>query len=271
MSVLSLFMSVSLSHLNALYVVCCCVSCVSCVFVCWAVRVVVVVAVHVAVCVCACFFLSGTEKCSRVYVQNAPVCTFKTLPCVRSKRCRVYFQNARVTLGHRLFERTHGIVLNLLTKSLSCSSRVSLSLLFSCLCPLIRLSFSLSLCLLVFFCLLSALSLLCSMTMTMMLVLLALSVHTSLSCPEYQSAWADVQSLLGEHVRIMKETFVWVFLCKPGATWNEEGLYLCWKEKEMWFTHNEGDVTRCAVLCCDALCCCVVVWCVVKRKDMLRQ
>ena len=46
-------------------VVCCCVCCGL------AVRAVVVVAVDVAVCVR--FFLSGTEKRSRVYVQNAPV------------------------------------------------------------------------------------------------------------------------------------------------------------------------------------------------------
>ena len=68
---LSLFLlCLSLSLLNALLlcvVVCCCGL---------AVRAVVVVAVDVAVCVR--FFLSGTEKRSRVYVQNAPVCTFKT-------------------------------------------------------------------------------------------------------------------------------------------------------------------------------------------------
>ena len=42
-----------------------------------------------------------------------------------------------------------------------------------------------------------------------------------------QSAWVLAHSLSGEHVRIMQETFVQVFLCKPRATWNEVGLYLC--------------------------------------------
>ena len=32
----------------------------------------------------------------------------------------------------------------------------------------------------------------------------------------------------------MQETFVKVFVCKPRATWNEVGLYLCWKEKCAW-------------------------------------
>ena len=36
-------------------------------------------------------------------------------------------------------------------------------------------------------------------------------------------------SLFGEHVRIMQESFVQVFLCKPRATLNEVGMYLCWK------------------------------------------
>ena len=47
-------------------------------------------------CVCVRFFMSCTEK---------------TLLCVRSKRSRVYFQNARVTWDGR-FEGTHGSVLN---------------------------------------------------------------------------------------------------------------------------------------------------------------
>ena len=33
----------------------------------------------------------------------------------------------------------------------------------------------------------------------------------------------------GAGVRIMQETTVLVFLCKPRATWNDVGLYLCWK------------------------------------------
>ena len=56
----------------------------------------------------------------RVYVQNVPVCTFKTSPCVRSKRPRVYVQNVPVcTLktspcvpAPRTHVVTHGNVLN---------------------------------------------------------------------------------------------------------------------------------------------------------------
>ena len=56
-------------------------------------------------------------------------------------------------------------------------------------------------------------------------------------------------SLLGEHVRIVQETFVQVFLCKPHATWNEVGLYLCLKEECAW---------------------CDVIWCgVVRRGDII--
>ena len=39
---------------------------------------------------------------------------------------------------------------------------------------------------------------------------------------------ALANSLLDEHVRIMQEATVQVFLCKPRATWNEVGMYLCW-------------------------------------------
>ena len=51
----------------------------------------------------------------------------------------------------------------------------------------------------------------------------------ALTCPERQSARAVAHSLFGEHVRIMQETTVLAQLCKPRATWNEVGLYLCWK------------------------------------------
>ena len=68
-----------------------------------------------------------------------------------------------------------------------------------------------------------------------------------------ESARAVAQSLLGEHVRIMQETFVWVSLCKPRAAWNEVGLYLCLNE--------------CAVVCWLVLFCfvlfCFVLFCFV--------
>ena len=80
------------------------------------VRVVVVVAVDVAVCVCVSSCLA---------LKNAPVCTFKTLPCVLSKRpCHI---------GHGRFEGSRSLSLPL----------------FSCLSPLMCLFFlslSLSLC-----------------------------------------------------------------------------------------------------------------------------
>ena len=220
------------------------------------------------VCVCCCvwlcvllwcvsFFFSCTEKRSRVFVQNASVCTFKTLPCVRSKRSRVYVQNARGHIGHgvlnvhtgafstytwKRFERTHGSV-SLFSSRVSLLSCLPLSLLFSCLSSLlIRLSISLSLSLLVSLCLLSAplsffLSLsFSSLSITMTMIarpVRSLCTHSPI-LPDRQSAWTLAQSLSGEHVRIMQETFVYVFLSKPRATWNEVFLYLCWKEKCAW-------------------------------------
>ena len=121
---LSLFSCLSLSLLNELMLCVVCVVCVVCI-VCWAVRVVVGLCVllwwwlWMWLCVCV-FFLSGTEKRSRVCVQ--------TLPCVLSKRLR---HN-----GHGRFERTHGRISPSLIVSLY--SRVSLSLPFSCLSPLSR-------------------------------------------------------------------------------------------------------------------------------------
>ena len=65
-----------------------------------------------------------------------------------------------------------------------------------------------------------------SMTMTWALVQLGLSVHTTLTCP---GAWTLARFVLGEHVDIMQETTVQVFLWKPRATSIEVGMYLCWK------------------------------------------
>ena len=74
------------------------------------------------VCVCV-----GWACCGDVCVSSclAP----KTLPCVRSKRSRVYFQNARVT-------KDTG-VLNVHTRAFSTYTRERLSLLFSRLSPLV--------------------------------------------------------------------------------------------------------------------------------------
>ena len=51
----------------------------------------------------------------------------------------------------------------------------------------------------------------------------------SFDLPQCQSACALAHSLSGEHVRIMHETTVPAYRCKPRATWNEVGMYLCWK------------------------------------------
>ena len=84
---------------------------------------VVVVAVDVAVCV-------------RIALKKASVCTFKTLPCVLSKRlCHMGHGRFKKYTRERL-ERTLGSVLKVVAPSLSLSSRVSL---LSCV------SFSLSL------------------------------------------------------------------------------------------------------------------------------
>ena len=63
---------------------------------------------------------------------------------------------------------------------------------------------------------------------------LALSEHMALTFPEGGSALAVAQSLSVEHVRIMQETLVLEFLCKPLPTWNEVGLHLSWKEECAW-------------------------------------
>ena len=76
--------------------------------------------------------------------------------------------------------------------------------------------------------------------------------------PEGQSAGAMAHSLLVRLVRIMQETSVQVFLCKPRTTWNEVGLCLCWKEKCAWYGVVDCAVCFCAcwyVLICDVVCC----------------
>ena len=70
--------------------------------------------------------------------------------------------------------------------------------------------------------------------------------------PEGQSAWALAHSLSGEHVPIMQETIVSGFLCMHRATWNEVGLYLCWRS-------GDGEVLKGSVLCLCCVCLCVLV------------
>ena len=86
--------------------------------------VVVVVGVDVWVCGCVygvCLLLSGTEKCSRVYVQNVPVC----------------FRNA----SHWTRAFTHGSALKVFVPSLSISPSLLVSLsLLSCVSLLSHVS-----------------------------------------------------------------------------------------------------------------------------------
>ena len=118
----------------------------------------------------------------------------------------------------RAFWTTHGSV------SLLFSSRVSL------------FSFRVSLCLLSVVC--SSLSVSCLLSLNNSLNDND-NDHSSswLPCthgpvlPDRQSAWTLTQSLSGENARNTQETVVQVFLCKPRATLNGVGLYLCWRSE----------------------------------------
>ena len=139
-------------------------------------------------------------------------------------------QDASARHTRRRLERTHGGVLNLHTERFSAFS-VFLAL---------SLSFLLSLSLLLFLCsLLSCLlsllslsspSLLSSLSATMTMIsrpVGSLCVHTALTCDPVGRTCSH--HARNKHVRIMQETTVMVLLCKPRATWDEVGLYLCWK------------------------------------------
>ena len=67
-----------------------------------------------------------------------------------------------------------------------------------------------------------------------------------------------LSTLLGEHVRIMQETTVLVLLCKPRATWNEVGLFLCGR----WRSVLKCDVS---VQCVRVGVCCFVMLCNLKK------
>ena len=171
--------------------------------------------------VCGCVWVCVS---SCLALKNAPVCTFKTLLCVLSKRpCH---------MGRGRFECTHEKFLNVHTGA---SRRLSLprppSLLVSLsscvsLFSHVSLSSHTSLSLLIslsFF----SLSITLSTTMTLIARPLGSLCTHGPTLPEGQSAWALAHSLSGEHVRIMQETFVYGFLRKPRATWNKGALHLC--------------------------------------------
>ena len=169
----------------------------------------------------------------------------KTPPCVRSKRLRVCGR----------FPGTHGGVLNAHTEAFSAFS-VFLALSLSSFClsfflfsfPLFSsLLFSLSL-----FPLLSSISSL-SATMTMITRPIGPSLNTHGPAWPLGKECMYLGTLLGDHVRIMQETTVLVLLCKPRATWNEVGLFLCGRWKSVLMC----DVS---VLCVRVLFCDVVRW-----------
>ena len=82
-----------------------------------------------AECVCGmCVLCFGVEVCTLCVVlvvwcgaawhaENLSVCRFKTHPCVRSRRLRVYRENVRVFRTCGRFPGTHGGVLNAHTEA----------------------------------------------------------------------------------------------------------------------------------------------------------
>ena len=183
----------------------------------------------------ACMACGKPPVCQNASVGGA----FKTPPCVPGKRPHVLDMRAFSRYTRRRLERTHGGVLNLHTEGFSAFSvflALSLSLLLfslSALFSLVSLSLLSSL---------SSPSLLSSLSATMTMITRpvgSLCVHTALTC---ECVGVRVLWLIpchvrrtcshharNKHVRIMQETTVLVLLCKPRATWNEVGLYLCWK------------------------------------------
>ena len=99
----------------------CCGVCVLCVHVvlcvvvsCWCMHVVLCVRVCVVVCVCVVCSCGVGEAW---HAENPPVCTFKTPPCVRSGRLRVYRQQARMSWTFGPVAGTHGDVLTVHTEA----------------------------------------------------------------------------------------------------------------------------------------------------------
>ena len=154
-------------------------------------------------CVCV-ESVCGVVCVARLGMRKKPVCRFKTSPCVPAKRVHVLNMRAFRTYTRKRFEPTHGDVLNLHTGEREGGGGGSLSLSFSLLLSLSNNDNDHS------------------------SSRFSLKTHSS-DLPECQSAWVMAHSLLVQHVRIMHETTVLVLLCKPRATWNEVGLYLCWK------------------------------------------
>ena len=92
--------------------------------------------------VCCVCLVSVVSVCGAAWHAENPVCKFQTPPCVRSKRFRVYRQNARMMNTCRCFARTHGSVLNVHTEAFGTYRRgACLSLLSSSL-SLVLSSFS---------------------------------------------------------------------------------------------------------------------------------
>ena len=107
----------------------CVVVCVVCV---WCVC---VVCVWCVLCVCVCCFLCvctcGVGEAW--HAENPPVCPFKTPPCVRSGRLRVYRQQARMSKTFGPVAGTHGDVLTVHTEAFWTDTQGGFHLLFSSL------------------------------------------------------------------------------------------------------------------------------------------
>ena len=240
----SLFCFISLLPLlNALCVVCCCVCCVL-----WL----------GSACCCGCSWCG----CGCVVVSAfLLVLHFKTLPCVRSKRSRVYFQNASVTQDTGVLMAHTGAFWTYTRKRFEGSRSLALFLslpLFSCLSLPSHVSlFCLSLCSSLFPSLLSLYPI--SSTMTM------------IARPD--------GSLSGDLFASCKKQLSKDSCASLEPLWNEVGLYLCWKEKRgAWCgVYVLYVFVRVAIWCCvlswlSSLCCCLrqrwrrCVGCCVVRK-----
>ena len=98
-------------------------------------------------------------------------------------------------------------------------------------------------------------SLLSSLSATMTMITRPVGshcVHTALTCLSVRVRGLRSLTLFCNCVRIMQETTVLAFLCKLRATWNEVGMYLCWKWAMCLF------VLACFIMCqyvLSSLCC----------------
>ena len=103
---------------------------------CWCVH--VVLCVDVVLCVVCCCVLLCVHV---VLVKLGTVCPFKTPPCVRSGRLRVYRQQARMSKTFGPVAGTHGDVLTVHTEAFWTDTQGGFHLLFSSLVSLLTCLF----------------------------------------------------------------------------------------------------------------------------------